>query len=443
MKIKKTRRQSVGAEKQRKNELFPFITLSTCPLVNSFLEEFALFHKIPYFRHRLIYITMNSIYDSRERLKYVFIFAAILIAIVSVVVSDTLIKDMAREEREKIEVWAEATRVVTSEDPSLNMNLILKIIQGNTTIPVMLCNEKDSVLTYKNIELPEENVEAFLNEKVKELKSKNSPIVVDMEDGTFQYLYYDDSTNLKRLLVYPYAQLSVVAVFILIAFLALASTKKAEQNKVWVGLSKETAHQLGTPISSLIAWLEYLKTKDVDISLLEEMDKDVKRLETIAERFSKIGSNPEPVPVDICESVRAAIGYMSTRISSKVKIHLNLPDYPVPVLMNSSLFAWVIENLTKNAVDAMEGQGEITVSLEEKSGKVKIDVTDTGKGIMKSKFKTVFNPGYTTKKRGWGLGLSLVKRIIESYHGGKIYVKWSELGKGTTFRIELRLAVGS
>lgn len=386
---------------------------------------------------------MNSIYDSRERLKYVFIFAAILIAIVSVVVSDTLIKDLAREEREKIEVWAEATRVVTSEDPSLNMNLILKIIQGNTTIPVMLCNEKDSVLTYKNIELPEENVEAFLNEKVKELKSKNSPIVVDMEDGTFQYLYYDDSTNLKRLLVYPYAQLSVVAVFILIAFLALASTKKAEQNKVWVGLSKETAHQLGTPISSLIAWLEYLKTKDVDISLIEEMDKDVKRLETIAERFSKIGSNPEPVPVDICESVRAAIGYMSTRISSKVKIHLNLPDYAVPVLMNSSLFAWVIENLTKNAVDAMEGQGEITVSLEEKSGKVKIDVTDTGKGIMKSKFKTVFNPGYTTKKRGWGLGLSLVKRIIESYHGGKIYVKWSELGKGTTFRIELRRAVGS
>lgn len=413
------------------------------PIINPSLEEFALFHKIPYFRHRLIYISMNSIYDSRERLKYVFIFAAILIAIVSVVVSDTLIKDMAREEREKIEVWAEATRVVTSEDPSLNMNLILKIIQGNTTIPVMLCNDKDSVLTYKNIELPEENVEAFLSEKVKALKSKNSPIVVDMEDGTFQYLYYDDSTNLKRLLVYPYAQLSVVAVFILIAFLALASTKKAEQNKVWVGLSKETAHQLGTPISSLIAWLEYLKTKDVDISLIEEMDKDVKRLETIAERFSKIGSNPEPVPVDICESVRAAIGYMSTRISSKVKIHLNLPDYPVPVLMNSSLFAWVIENLTKNAVDAMEGQGEITVSLEEKSGKVKIDVTDTGKGIMKSKFKTVFNPGYTTKKRGWGLGLSLVKRIIESYHGGKIYVKWSELGKGTTFRIELRRAVGS
>ena len=381
---------------------------------------------------------MNSIYDARERLKYIFIFAAILIAIVSVVVSDILIKDLAREEREKIEVWAEATRVVTSEEPSLNMNLILKIIQGNTTIPVLLCNDRDSVLTYKNIELPETGAEAFLQEKLKEFKNKNVPIAVDMEDGTFQYLYYDDSTNLKRLLVYPYAQLSVVAVFILIAFLALASTKKAEQNKVWVGLSKETAHQLGTPISSLIAWIEYLKTKDVDAYLLNEMDKDVKRLETIAERFSKIGSNPDPVPVNICDSIRSALDYMETRISSKVHIQLELPEHPVLVLMNGSLFAWVIENLTKNAVDAMEGQGKITYTLEEKGDKVRIDVTDTGRGILKSKFKTVFNPGYTTKKRGWGLGLSLVKRIVESYHGGKIYVRWSEMGKGTTFRIELK-----
>ena len=381
---------------------------------------------------------MNSIYDARERLKYIFIFAAILIAIVSVVVSDILIKDLAREEREKIEVWAEATRVVTSEEPSLNMNLILKIIQGNTTIPVLLCNDRDSVLTYKNIELPETGAESFLQQKLKEFKNKNVPIAVDMEDGTFQYLYYDDSTNLKRLLVYPYAQLSVMAVFILIAFLALASTKKAEQNKVWVGLSKETAHQLGTPISSLIAWIEYLKTKDVDAYLLGEMDKDVKRLETIAERFSKIGSNPDPVPVNICDSIRSALDYMGTRISSKVHIHLELPEHPVLVLMNGSLFAWVIENLTKNAVDAMEGQGKITYTLEEKGDKVRIDVTDTGRGILKSKFKTVFNPGYTTKKRGWGLGLSLVKRIVESYHGGKIYVRWSEMGKGTTFRIELK-----
>lgn len=381
---------------------------------------------------------MNSIYDSRQRLKFAFIVTAILIAIASVVASDLLIKNFAQEERQKIEVWNEATRVMTSANPSLNMNLILKIIQGNTSIPVILCNEKDSILSYNNIEIPEENEEVFMNKKIRELKSKNPPVVIDLEDGTFQYLYYDDSIILKRLLIYPYAQLSVVFIFILIAFLALASTKKAEQNKVWVGLSKETAHQLGTPISSLIAWVEYLRTKDIDPSLLSEMEKDVKRLETIAERFSKIGSNPNPVPVNIVDSIQSALGYMKTRISSKVKVYISLPDTPVMVLMNDSLFAWVIENLTKNAVDAMEGQGEISFLVEERDKIVRIDISDTGKGISKSKFKTVFNPGYTTKKRGWGLGLSLVKRIIESYHGGKIFVKSSETGKGTTFRIELR-----
>ena len=382
---------------------------------------------------------MNSIYDSRQRLKYLFIIAAIFIAIASVFVSDLLIKDLAREEREKIEIWAEATRVLTSEDPSLNMNLILKIIQGNTSIPVMLCNDQDSVMNYKNIELPEKGADEYLRKRVEVLKHKNQPLPIDMGDGTFQYLYYDDSINLKRLLVYPYAQLSVMAVFILLAFIALASTKRAEQNKVWVGLSKETAHQLGTPISSLIAWLEYLKLKDIDPALLAEMEKDVKRLEMIAERFSKIGSTPEPVPVDICQSISSALEYMQTRISSKVKISIEAPNHPVIVLMNNSLFAWVVENLCKNAVDAMEGQGSITFHVEEKGKNVRIDVTDTGKGILKSKFKTVFNPGYTTKKRGWGLGLSLVKRIVESYHGGKIFVKSSEIGKGTTFRIELRL----
>lgn len=381
---------------------------------------------------------MNSLYDSRQRLKFVFIITAILIAIASVVVSDMLIKNLAQEERHKIEIWSEATRVMTSENPSLNMNLILKIIQGNNSIPVILCNECDSVLSYNNIEIPEKNVESFMRDKVKELKGKNRPIVIDMDNGSFQYLYYDDSIILKRLLIYPYAQLSVVFVFILLAFLALASTKKAEQNKVWVGLSKETAHQLGTPISSLIAWVEYLRTKDIDSLFLDEMEKDVKRLETIAERFSKIGSNPDPVPVNICNSIVMALEYMQTRISSKVKIQTSLPPNPVLVSISDSLFAWVIENLTKNAVDAMEGQGIITFVVEEREKVVQIDITDTGKGISKSKFKTVFNPGYTTKKRGWGLGLSLVKRIIDSYHGGKIFVKSSEIGKGTTFRIELR-----
>ena len=381
---------------------------------------------------------MSSIYDSRQRWKFGFIFAAVLIAIFSVVVSDLLIKDLAREERQKMEVWSEATRVMTSENPSLNMQLILKIIQGNTSIPVILCTDQDEVVSYNNIEIPEKDSELFLRKKVKELKSKNPPIAIDMEDGSFQYLYYDDSIILKRLLIYPYAQLSVVFVFILLAFLALASTKRAEQNKVWVGLSKETAHQLGTPISSLIAWVEYLRTKEIDAFLLNEMDKDVKRLQTIAERFSKIGSDPDPVPTDLVESIKTALSYMSTRISSKVAIHADLPSHPIWVSMNDSLFAWVIENLTKNAVDAMEGHGDIYLRIEERDAFVRIDISDTGKGIPKSKFKTVFNPGYTTKRRGWGLGLSLVKRIIESLQGGKIYVKSSELGKGTTFRIELR-----
>ena len=381
---------------------------------------------------------MSSIYDSRQRLKYIFIVTAVLIAIASVVVSDSLIKNLANEERQKIEVWAEATRVMTNENPSLDMNLILKIIQGNTSIPIMLCDEQDRVLSYNNIQVPENEPETYLKEVVKKLKHKNDPIVVDMEDGTYQYIYYDDSIILKRLLIYPYAQLTVVFIFILIAFLALASTKKAEQNKVWVGLSKETAHQLGTPISSLIAWIEYLKSKEIDSSYLNEIEKDGKRLETIADRFSKIGSDPKPEAVDICQSLRQALDYMNTRISQKVKIETQFPASPVLVLMNESLFAWVVENLTKNAVDAMEGQGEIVFRVEDRKTNVRIDITDTGKGIPKSKFKTVFNPGYTTKQRGWGLGLSLVKRIVESYHGGKIYVKSSEPGKGTTFRIELR-----
>ena len=381
---------------------------------------------------------MSSIYDSRQRLKYLFILIATLIAIVSVFVSDKLVKSLAQEERQKVEIWAEAQRMIATETNGSNMALILKILESNTTIPVLWCNEKDSVIAEKNIDLPEKDSDLFLKNKVRELKSKNPPILIDMQDGTFQYLYYDDSIILKRLLIYPYAQLTVVFIFILIAFLALASAKKAEQNKVWVGLSKETAHQLGTPISSLIAWVEYLRTKEIDPSLLGEMEKDVKRLEMIAERFSKIGSNPDPTPVNISNSIQMALNYMETRISAKVKIYTHLPDNPVLVLMNDSLFAWVIENLTKNAVDAMEGQGEITFQVEERDKTVRIDITDSGKGIPKSKYKTVFNPGYTTKKRGWGLGLSLVKRIIESYHGGKIFVKNSEVGKGTTFRIELR-----
>lgn len=380
---------------------------------------------------------MSNIYDSRQRFKYFFIVVAMLIAVASVFFSDMIIKDLAIEERKTMELYADATQVLTSEDVMLNMKLILKILQGNTNIPVILWSDGNGLDGYNNIDIPENDTIAFIQQKMHEFSLKNPPIPIELSDG-YQYLYYDDSYNLKRLNVYPYAQLLVVFVFILIAFLALSSTKKAEQNKVWVGLSKETAHQLGTPISSLIAWVEYLKTKEIDASLLQEMEKDVNRLGTIADRFSKIGSNPDPVPVNLTQSLQSALDYMRTRISAKVKIEIEAPQNPVLVLMNNSLFEWVVENLTKNAVDAMGGQGKITFRIEEKGKKVRIDITDTGKGIPKSKFETIFNPGYTTKERGWGLGLSLVKRIVESYNKGKIFVKSSEPGKGTTFRIEMK-----
>lgn len=383
----------------------------------------------------------RSIYDSRQRWTVIFILIAAFIVTATVLVSNSFSAQLAQEERSRVEIWAEATSLLTSDSADAadqSMNLILHILNSNTSIPVILCDENGNVESFKNIEVPDKDKEKFFQKKITELKSKNPPIVFEIGDGVNQYLYYDESLVLKRLMLYPYIQLAVVFIFIIIAFLALITAKKAEQNKVWVGLSKETAHQLGTPISSLIAWVEYLKTKDVDGTYLKEMEKDVKRLETVADRFSKIGSNPDPLPLNINDSVKSSCEYMSTRVSSKVKFNVKLSEEPALVLMNDALFSWVIENLTKNAVDAMVGQGCIDFQVENNTKKVCIDVTDTGKGLSKSRFKTIFNPGYTTKTRGWGLGLSLVKRIVESYPGGKIYVKNSEIGKGTTFRIELR-----
>ena len=380
---------------------------------------------------------MNILYESRQQLKYVFIIVAILIALASVAVSDSLIKKLAQEERSRMEIWTEAYRVLTTEDTDQNLMVILRIIEGNTSIPVILCDDHGNILSHRNIPVPAEGDSVFLKRKVREFQAKHTPIVVDIGNNSYQYLFYDDSILLKRLLIYPYVQLTVVFVVIHIAVLARASTKRAEPNKVWVGLTKETAHQLGTPISSLIAWVEYLKTKDVEATYLNEMEKDVKRLEVIADRFSKVGSVPALKLLDINEAVRSSCNYMSTRVSAKVRIVYQPAPEPLYVQMNESLFSWVIENLTKNAVDAMEGRGMITITTGRRKRHIWIDVTDTGKGIPKSRFKTVFSPGYTTKKRGWGLGLSLVRRIVETSPGGRIYVRSSEPGKGTTFRIEL------
>ena len=382
----------------------------------------------------------TNFFESRQWWTVVFILAAVGIIITTVVVSNSFSKKLAQDERNRVEIWGEAMNLLVADsvDESQYTNLIFHIIQSNNSIPVIVCDENGDVVQYANIETPEKENVKFLQKKVTELQSKNNQIIIELGDNDKQYLYHDESLVLKRLTMYPYIQLAVVFIFILVSFFALVSAKKAEQNKVWVGLSKETAHQLGTPISSLMAWVEYLKTKEVDEMYLKEMEKDVKRLETIAERFSKIGSKPDLLPLDINNSMQSSYEYMSARISSKVKINVELPDQSSLVLMNDSLFSWVIENLTNNAVDAIGGQGNIIYHVESNRNTILIDVTDTGRGIAKSRFKTVFNPGYTTKTRGWGLGLSLVKRIIESYPGGKIYVKNSEIGKGTTFRIELR-----
>jgi nitrogen-specific signal transduction histidine kinase len=383
--------------------------------------------------------------DRIRQVKIFLVIAAILIALASLIVSHFLVKDLAIEEHNKMEVWAEAMRTLNKADDNTDLNLVLKVINGNNTIPVIVVDPSGAVQTFRNIEI--KAVSSADSLRVVEnlarlLYSDGKYIRISLGDSTSPADYinvcYDDSTMIKRLSSYPYVQLGIVLVFVVVAIFALLSSKKAEQNKVWVGLSKETAHQLGTPISSLMAWVEILKENYPNDELIPEMDNDVKRLQRIAERFSKIGSLPEPVPASLNDVIDHVVDYMDKRTSSHVKMIKNFSyDEPIIVKMNSSLFEWVIENLCKNGVDAMEGSGTITITLLDDVHKVVIDVTDTGKGIKKKNIKNVFTPGFTTKKRGWGLGLSLAKRIVEEYHKGRIYVKSSDVGKGTTFRIEL------
>ena len=365
--------------------------------------------------------------DRIRQTKIILVIAAIIIAITSLFVSHLLVKDLSNEERKKMEIWAQALHALNHADESTDLSLVLDVMQGNTTIPVIVMNEKGGIDDYRNID-DTLNLQSYAQRMLR----TGDTIVVGS-----QIVCYDESILLKRLSQYPYWQLGIVMIFVVVAIFALLSSKKAEQNKVWVGLSKETAHQLGTPISSLMAWVEILKENHPDDDLIPEMDKDVKRLERIAERFSKIGSLPEPVPASMNEVIIHVVDYMRRRTSNKIEIKTILPDHDVIVNMNASLFEWVIENLCKNAVDAMEGSGTITLLLEEAYDQTFIEVTDTGKGIRKKDLYHVFTPGFTTKQRGWGLGLSLARRIVEEYHKGRIYVKSSEQGKGTTFRIEL------
>lgn len=326
-----------------------------------------------------------------------------------------------------MEVWAEALHALNHADENTDLSLVLDVMQGNTTIPVIVLNENGEIDDYRNI-----TDTLDLKAYAKRMQQSGDTIVVGS-----QIVCYDESLLLKRLSQYPYWQLGVVMIFVVVAIFALLASKKAEQNKVWVGLSKETAHQLGTPISSLMAWVEILKENHPEDDLIPELDKDVKRLERIAERFSKIGSLPEPKEGSMNDVLNHVVDYMRRRTSNKVEMVCHVPEQSVIVKMNSSLFEWVVENLCKNAVDAIEGSGRIDLSLREEGSKVVLEVKDTGKGIRKKDVKNVFTPGFTTKQRGWGLGLSLAKRIVEEYHNGRIFVKSSELGKGTTFRVEL------
>ena len=355
------------------------------------------------------------------------VIAAVVIAVVSLLVSHYLVRDLQREERAKMETWAEALQALNQADETTDLSLVLNVMQSNNTIPVIVLNSEGGIDDYRNIEDT-----LHIMDYARRMIQAGDTIRI-----ASQLVCYDESIMLKRLTQWPYVQLGIVMIFVVVAIFALLSSKKAEQNKVCVGLSKETAHQLGTPISSLMAWVEILKENYPDDDLIPEMNKDVKRLELIAERFSKIGSLPEPVEASMNEVLAHVIDYMDRRTSKKVEIVSELPAENVIVKMNASLFEWVIENLCKNAVDAMEGQGRIVLSLHEEDSKVAIEVTDNGKGIRKKDLKNVFTPGFTTKKRGWGLGLSLAKRIVEEYHKGRIYVKLSEVGVGTTFRIEM------
>ncbi len=380
---------------------------------------------------------MKIVENNKVLLRYLFIIVAMLIALGSLVISHYFVKDLAKEERNKMEIWAEATKEAANSAENPNMGLVLRVLSSNTSIPVILYDKKENLYISINIELPETEEQAFLRKKADTFAKGHEPIIIEVEDFD-QYIYYDDSYTLKRLQLYPYIQVAVLLIFMLTAFFALFTTMKMEQDRLWVGLSKETAHQLGTPISSLLAWIEYLKLKDADQSILTDMEKDINRLQMITDRFSKIGSTPALEEKDITEIVRQTITYLEKRISKKVIFQLRLPDTPLYASVSEPLLSWVIENLTKNAVDAMGGQGKITYSLYEKGKIISLDIEDTGKGIPKSKFNTIFNPGYTTKTRGWGLGLSLAKRIIDSYHKGRIYVKSSEIDTGTTFCIELK-----
>ena len=382
-----------------------------------------------------------ELYLKRRRWKFFLLLVATLIGAASLYYTNWLVEKVSFEERKSVALWAEATkRLAQPEHESTgDMDFLLHILENNTNIPIILADSLHQIIEFSNIKHTEKRKEQVLQRQLKKMMREHEPIEIFVSSEEKQYIYYRDSTILQNLKYFPLAQFGVISLFILVSYLAFSSSKKAEQNRVWVGMSKETAHQLGTPISSLMAWIELLKMQEIKPELIQEFEKDITRLEKITERFSKIGSTPELVNEDLKQVIVSTLSYLESRTSKRVKFRTEMDEkqsYVVP--HNPALFSWVIENLYKNAIDAIENDGVISLHLYNQHNQIIMDISDTGKGIPKSQFKTIFEPGFTSKKRGWGLGLSLARRIIENYHSGKIFIKHSELGKGTTFRVALR-----
>ena len=383
-----------------------------------------------------------SIYSKKQRWKLMLFMAAVIIGSASLLYTNYLVDKLDQEERKKIELWAEATyQLANSGMGPVNNALATRIIQENSTIPIILTNEVGEIIGSRNIHESIDLGSKHLQMHLERMKNVHEPIQIEVKMNNevilTQFLYYEDSYLLKQLRYYPALQLLVIFLFILVSYIAFSRSRRSEQNQVWAGMAKETAHQIGTPLSSMMAWIEILRGKpDLD-NITTELDKDVKRLETITERFSKIGSKPKLQMVNISDVLMNTVSYLQHRLSNKVTITLNTENPQLYIPVNAVLFEWVIENICKNAVDAMKGEGQISINLFETDDYLKVHISDTGKGIPKNAFKSIFKPGFTSKKRGWGLGLSLTKRIIEDYHSGRIYVKSSEVNKGSTFCISM------
>ena len=365
-----------------------------------------------------------------------------MIGLSSLLYTNKLVKELKLEEKKKVELWAEATKQLIEldlNDTTTNINFLVSVIENNSTVPVILMNEKGDTTTTRNLKYKRLKKSKYLERQIEIMKKVHEPLEIVLGNDEKNYIYYKDSLILTKLSYFPYVQLAVIILFILVAYLAFSSSRKFEQNQVWVGLTKETAHQLGTPTSSLMAWVNILKMKGIDPQLVNEFEQDVHRLEKITERFSKVGSIPKLSVTNVIPVILNAINYIKSRSSNKIQFTFNFTDSDeIRIPLNVPLFEWVIENLAKNAIDAMKGEGTIEIILTDNTQVLFIDFKDTGKGLVKSMFKTIFKPGFTSKERGWGLGLSLSKRIIELYHDGKIFVSHSELNKGTSFRIALK-----